>query len=163
MRAALHGRTESEPGPEPSPEPAPQPGAAEVLDGDWRDRYFHLVGELRYMLKRAEREVPRRVRLDVLVPLRDTIDRHATTSASRVKPSTALTSRQLLLLRLIAQGRANTEIALIMSMHPDTIKNHLQALYSQLGATSRIHAVSLAYQRGLLPIDTAAPDPAAAS
>ena len=53
----------------------------------------------------------------------------------------ALTDRQQDVLRLIAQGLANKEIAKKLSIAEDTVKQHAKAVYAALGITSRSQAV----------------------
>lgn len=57
------------------------------------------------------------------------------------------------ILRLLAQGERNWEIALHLSVSENTVKNHLKALYARLGAKNRVQAVSLAVRWGLIPSD----------
>jgi DNA-binding NarL/FixJ family response regulator len=57
----------------------------------------------------------------------------------------ALTSRQWELLRLLASGRSNAEIAreLVVSRH--TIRKHLENIFARLDVTSRTAAVAKAF------------------
>ena len=68
-------------------------------------------------------------------------------------PCPRLTRRELEILRLLAQGERNWEIALHLSVSENTVKNHLKALYARLGAKNRVQAVSLAVRWGLIPSD----------
>jgi len=56
-----------------------------------------------------------------------------------------LTSRQWELLRLLASGHSNAEIAreLVVSTH--TIRKHLENIFARLGVTSRTAAVAKAF------------------
>ncbi len=60
---------------------------------------------------------------------------------------TLLTSRELEILELVADGLANKEIAkqLIISLH--TVKNHVHNILEKLGVSGRYAAVSYAYER----------------
>jgi DNA-binding CsgD family transcriptional regulator/tetratricopeptide (TPR) repeat protein len=62
-----------------------------------------------------------------------------------------LTNRQLEILVLMAEGLRNLEIAERLSTTPKTIEHHVSAVLSKLGARSRIEAVNMAYQLGLIP------------
>ncbi len=62
----------------------------------------------------------------------------------------ALTGRQVEVLRLLAQGRANKEIAADLVISERTVKFHVSAILSKLGAGNRTEAVRLAVQRGLV-------------
>lgn len=55
-----------------------------------------------------------------------------------------LTARQTAVLRLLASGGSNKEIARHMGISPGTVKNHLNAIFSKLGATNRLQAVMMA-------------------
>ena len=62
----------------------------------------------------------------------------------------ALTNREVDVLRLLAQGRANKEIAASLVISERTVKFHVSAILSKLGAGNRTEAVRLAVQRGLV-------------
>jgi DNA-binding CsgD family transcriptional regulator len=68
----------------------------------------------------------------------------------RLEPQTDLTRRELDMLRHIAQGRTNEDIASRLGVSVDTVKTHLCRLYRRLGARDRAHAVHLGHRRGLL-------------
>ncbi len=65
-------------------------------------------------------------------------------------PRAPLTPREIEVLRLVAQGLANKEIADRLGTAAGTIKMHLQNILSKLGASDRTHAVTIAIQRGIL-------------
>ncbi|MGO8950538.1 MAG: ATP-binding protein [Ktedonobacterales bacterium] len=58
-----------------------------------------------------------------------------------------LTNRQLEILRLLAEGLHNAEIADRLSTTPKTVEQHVSAVLAKLGARSRAEAVRLAYER----------------
>jgi len=62
----------------------------------------------------------------------------------------ALTGREVEVLRLLAQGRANKEIAASLVISERTVKFHVSAILGKLGAGNRTEAVRLAVQRGLV-------------
>jgi len=71
-----------------------------------------------------------------------------------------LTSRELEILRHIAEGSSDREIAEALFLSLNTIKWHNRQIYSKLGVGSRTQAVALASQEGLLeaqpaPLDAA--------
>src|SRR5271165_6524586 len=54
-----------------------------------------------------------------------------------------LTARELEVLKLIAQGNANKEIAAQLSIREDTVKSHVGNILEKLGANDRTHAVTI--------------------
>jgi DNA-binding NarL/FixJ family response regulator len=60
------------------------------------------------------------------------------------------TRRELEVLQLIADGLSNKEIAIRLCLSTETVKSHVCALFSKLGANSRAHAVAIALRQGLL-------------
>jgi DNA-binding NarL/FixJ family response regulator len=65
----------------------------------------------------------------------------------------ALTPREVEVLQLLAQGLANKEVSRLLGITPGTVKTHVATLIAKLGATSRMQAVSLAAQRGLVTLE----------
>jgi two-component system NarL family response regulator len=61
-----------------------------------------------------------------------------------------LTPRELAALRLLADGKANKEIASELDISERTVKTHLEHLFEKLGVTSRTEAVKVANRRGLV-------------
>jgi len=62
----------------------------------------------------------------------------------------SLTDRENEVLQLLAQGLANKQIALTLSISEHTVKFHISAIYAKLGATNRTEAVRLGLLRGLV-------------
>lgn len=62
-----------------------------------------------------------------------------------------LTPRQMEVLRLIARGLGNEQIASHLVLSPHTVKNHVHNILERLGARDRAEAVANAYQRHWLP------------
>lgn len=65
-------------------------------------------------------------------------------------PPQPLTSRELEVLRLVAQGYSNRTIAEMLHLAEGTVKNHLSALLVKLGARDRTNAVLRALHEGIL-------------
>jgi two-component system response regulator DevR len=59
-----------------------------------------------------------------------------------------LTERQRDVLRLVAEGRSNREIAERMYLSELTVKGYIEEILRQLGARNRVHAAILATKRG---------------
>jgi DNA-binding CsgD family transcriptional regulator len=64
----------------------------------------------------------------------------------------ALTPRELDVLRLVAQGLGNKEIAAELDLSASTVKYHLASVLAKLGVRSRTEAVSRGIRTGLLPL-----------
>jgi DNA-binding NarL/FixJ family response regulator len=65
--------------------------------------------------------------------------------------SRLLTKRELAVLRLIAAGLSNKQIAESLSITERTVKFHVTAILNKLGADNRAQAVAMASRRGILP------------
>jgi DNA-binding CsgD family transcriptional regulator len=63
----------------------------------------------------------------------------------------SLTSREREVLRLIAAGRSNREIASVLFIAPKTASVHVSNILGKLGAASRTEAAAIAHREGLLP------------
>jgi DNA-binding NarL/FixJ family response regulator len=68
----------------------------------------------------------------------------------RGRGSRSLTPRQLMVLRLMASGLSNRDIAGALAITERTVKFHVTAILNRLGADNRTQAVALAARRGLL-------------
>ena len=64
----------------------------------------------------------------------------------------ALTRRELSVLRLVAQGLGNKEIASELGISTHTVKYHLASLLAKLGVHSRTEAVTIGLRKGLVPL-----------
>jgi LuxR family maltose regulon positive regulatory protein len=62
----------------------------------------------------------------------------------------SLSERELDILRLIATGRSNQEIADILVIAMSTVKSHINSIYGKLGTNRRTQAVVIARDAGLL-------------
>ncbi|MER7617373.1 response regulator transcription factor [Nonomuraea wenchangensis] len=58
--------------------------------------------------------------------------------------------RELEVLRLVARGAANKEIARALLISETTVKTHLKHVFAKLGVETRAAAVVVAMERGLL-------------
>ena len=64
-----------------------------------------------------------------------------------------LTPREMATLRLLADGKANKEIANALDISERTVKTHLAHLFEKLGVTSRTEAIKVATRRGLVRLE----------
>jgi DNA-binding NarL/FixJ family response regulator len=62
----------------------------------------------------------------------------------------SVTERELEVLRLLAVGQSNPEIARTLYVEVNTIKTHIKSLYGKLGVHGRVQAVQRARECGLL-------------
>jgi len=72
--------------------------------------------------------------------------------AAALQAGAALTARELDVLRLVARGLSNKEIAVDLGITTHTVKYHLAAVLEKLGVRSRTEAVSLGVRKGLVPL-----------
>ena len=63
-----------------------------------------------------------------------------------------LTAREMEVIQLMAQGLANKQIALALSISEHTVKFHLSSLYAKLGISSRTEAVKRGIELGLISL-----------
>jgi DNA-binding NarL/FixJ family response regulator len=64
----------------------------------------------------------------------------------------ALTSREIDVLRMIAAGGANKEIAAQLSITEETVKSRVKNILLKLGANDRTHAVTIGLKRGIIEL-----------
>jgi two-component system, NarL family, response regulator YdfI len=66
--------------------------------------------------------------------------------------SEEITSRETDVLRMLAKGLVNKEIAARLGISEHTVKFHISSILDKLGASTRTEAVTLGIRRGLIPI-----------
>ncbi len=66
------------------------------------------------------------------------------------KKRPSLSEREIEIVRLVAKGFSNDELAERLHLSPDTIKAHLRHVYEKLGVESRVEAVTEAMRTGLV-------------
>jgi DNA-binding NarL/FixJ family response regulator len=66
--------------------------------------------------------------------------------------SEEMTSRETEVLRMLAEGLVNRDIALRLGISEHTVKFHISSILDKLGASTRTEAVALGIRRGLIPI-----------
>jgi DNA-binding NarL/FixJ family response regulator len=80
------------------------------------------------------------------------IERHldAPAPGSADALTTCLTEREREVLVLVGRGRSNDEIAAALYVSRATVKSHVNHVFTKLGITSRVQAVVLCYEHGLV-------------
>jgi DNA-binding NarL/FixJ family response regulator len=66
--------------------------------------------------------------------------------------SEEITSRETDVLRMLAEGLVNKDIAARLGISEHTVKFHISSIFDKLGASTRTEAVTLGIRRGLIPI-----------
>lgn len=69
-------------------------------------------------------------------------------------PISGLTEKEIEILRYIAAGMSNREIAVRLSYSEKTVKNYLSTIFHKLGIRDRTQAAIFAYRSGLIPEDS---------
>jgi HD-GYP domain-containing protein (c-di-GMP phosphodiesterase class II) len=105
----------------------------------------------------APDEAAAQLRADVKAGRRDAEAVEAVLSAAghrvprRLGGPAGLTAREVEVLKLIARGLSNKEIAGRLVISPKTVANHVEHIYSKIDASTRAAASLFAMQQGLLP------------
>lgn len=63
-----------------------------------------------------------------------------------------LTVREIEVLRIVAEGQRNKQIAYKLGITEETVKFHIKNILSKLEAKDRTHAVTIAVRRGIIPL-----------
>ena len=75
--------------------------------------------------------------------------------------SEPLTGRELDVLRLMASGKSNKQIAVALYVTEGTVKVHASRVFEKLGVCDRTQAVTAALRRGIVRLSETPTDPAA--
>ncbi|MBC2876380.1 MULTISPECIES: response regulator transcription factor [Streptomyces] len=139
----------------------PEPPKILVVTTFENDEYVYealRAGADGFLLKRAHpAEIVHAVRLvasgsSLLFPaaLRRLAAEHGNPGARAALERAALTGRETDVLRLMARGLSNTEIAEHLVLGTETVKTHVSAVLAKLGARDRTQAVIAAYESGFV-------------
>jgi len=77
------------------------------------------------------------------------------TAAEPKSPASDLTKRELEILRLVAEGHSNSQLARMLWVTEQTVKFHLSNIYRKLNVANRTEASRWAQINGLLPLPQA--------
>ena len=124
-------------------------GVALAAAGERQSAVDRLVEAYRTFRKLRARPFARQVAAD-LEALGERVDRRLGRLAARELENGGLTRRELEILRLVAVGRTNREIARDLFLSPRTVEMHVRHMLSKLDCRSRTEATSKAHELGLL-------------
>ena len=125
------------------------------------DDYVHealLAGASGFLLKRARKEeIAHAVRTvaageSLLFPeaIRRLVSGRLPGSGEHARAAKTLTRREAEVLRLIATGLSNQDIATALVISLETVKTHVGNIFAKLGAGNRSQAVVIAYEAGVV-------------
>lgn len=109
------------------------------------------AGASGYMLKSCIRSEL----IDAIRAVRDglrPIDEEVGFDEQNPRREPVLTEREIEVLRLVADGHPNKQIARLLSVSVDTVKVHLKHIFEKLGAADRTYAVMVAIRLGLIQV-----------
>lgn len=141
-------------------EAVPEPPKVIVITTFANDEYVYgalRAGASGFVLKRSDiAQIAGAIRLvaqgdGLLFPeaIRSLATSHAPPPGNAHGPI-ALTPREAEVLRLVAQGLANQEIATRLYLGLETVKTHVRSVLTKLGAGNRTEAVIMAYESGFI-------------
>lgn len=64
----------------------------------------------------------------------------------------ALTDREIAVLKRVAVGSANKQVATTLGISEETVKAHMKSILAKLAANDRTHAVTIALNRGIIDV-----------
>ncbi|MBE9180145.1 response regulator transcription factor [Oculatella sp. LEGE 06141] len=71
-------------------------------------------------------------------------------SSMPLTPTHNLSVRELEVLKLMAEGQSNSEIAAHLYLSHNTIKTHVRGIFNKLGVDHRVQAAVVAFRQGLI-------------
>jgi DNA-binding NarL/FixJ family response regulator len=107
------------------------------------------AGARAYLLKNALR----RELLDAIRAVhagRKALSPEVSSELAEHAPDDALTPAEIRVLKLIAEGNANKEIAALLSLSEETVKSQVRNMLSKLEAKDRTHAAMIGLKRGII-------------
>ena len=69
----------------------------------------------------------------------------------KARAALKISPRELTVLKELAAGRSNKEIARVLDVSPNTVKTHVARLFEKLGAVRRTDAINRARELGIVP------------
>jgi DNA-binding NarL/FixJ family response regulator len=122
-----------------------------TYDGDVQALRAIKAGAAGYLLKNMLRkELPDAIRSVHAGRLR--IPGEIATAMAEHYNDDPLTEREVEVLRCVAAGNPNKEVAAQLSIAEETVKAHMSSILSKLGANDRTHAVVIGVKRGIIDV-----------
>ena len=78
---------------------------------------------------------------------------HIATRLAERMMRTDLSARELEILKLLAKGLTNKEIAKVLGISDNTVRNHVNSIIEKLEVSDRTEAATTAIQRGIITVD----------
>ncbi|PWU04985.1 MAG: DNA-binding response regulator [Terriglobia bacterium] len=78
------------------------------------------------------------------------LPRHLAVKLTAQQQRPNLSPREIEVLKLVAQGMGNKQIAYELHIAEDTAKNHIKSIFGKLGVQDRTQAATMAIQRGII-------------
>jgi DNA-binding NarL/FixJ family response regulator len=122
-----------------------------TYDGDVQAVRALKAGALGFLLKSS-------LRMELLEAIRDVhrgrghINRDVASEIASHIANDPLTEREVTVLRLVALGKANKQVAYELGLAEETIKAHLKTIFLKLDVADRTHAVTVAAKRGIIEL-----------
>jgi DNA-binding NarL/FixJ family response regulator len=122
-----------------------------TYDGDVQAVRALKAGALGFLLKSS-------LRREMLEAIRDVhrgrghIHRDVASAIASHITADPLTEREITVLRLVALGKANKQVASELGLAEETIKAHLKTIFLKLDVDDRTHAVTVAAKRGIIDL-----------
>jgi DNA-binding NarL/FixJ family response regulator len=122
-----------------------------TYDGDVQAVRALKAGALGFLLKSS-------LRTEMLEAIRDVhrgrghIHRDVASEIASHIANDPLTAREVTVLRLVAMGKANKQVAYELGLAEETIKAHLKTIFLKLDVADRTHAVTVAAKRGIIEL-----------
>jgi DNA-binding NarL/FixJ family response regulator len=80
------------------------------------------------------------------------VDRDVADGIARHVVDEILSEREVAVLRLVAIGQANRQVAAALGLSEETVKGHLKSIFAKLDVADRTHAVTVAARRGIIEL-----------
>jgi two-component system NarL family response regulator len=110
------------------------------------------AGAMAYLIKSVQRQELTHTIRKAAAGLRHIPTEVATRLADRMSRA-QLSARELDVLRLLAGGKRNREIASALDIAEGTVKLHVSSILGKLGVVDRTEAVTVALQRGIIQLE----------